>query len=444
MRKTHQSAGSHAERGNQGNSRSHAPRGNALLSSTLCVSLLLVQSLLVAAAFGDEPANAAKEPSKERPTREIYVPFSDLHVLLERQPKRVLLGRAEYDELVKRAKRTPETHAPRPAAIVAADSAVTVDQQTAQIRCLLTIDVLEAGLHALPLDLGGVGLETASLDGRSAALGRDDAGGLLLFVEGLGQHQLALEMVARLDTTAARQLLSFRLPRPAAAKLWLTVAGDVEIKAGADVISRAVDPAAKMTRFELLPRQGDMTLAMSLNSHFQRQQRAVMARSVLIDEVTTAYERLHATVSLEMFHRAVDQFRFVVPEGFEITEVTLPLLSRWDVRKEAGRKVLGVQLREPTTDAVTLRIAAIRRRPGWKVGRAAARTARRDRLRDGAGALARRSLEGRFVRRRGVDSDRHGGVRQDTARRGRRRFGRRANGRRVVRAADRLFADGPL
>ena len=60
----------------------------------------------------------------------------------------------------------------------------------------------------------------------------------MLFVEGRGRHELTLDMVAPLETTAARQVLNFRLPRPPAAKLRLTVSGDVEIKGGADVISR--------------------------------------------------------------------------------------------------------------------------------------------------------------------------------------------------------------
>ncbi len=115
----------------------------------------------------------------------------------------------------------------------------------------------------------------------------------------------------------------------------------MEIKGGADVVSRAVDEAAKLTRFELLPREGDTSLVMTLNSHLQRQQRAVVARSVLVDEVTQAYEKLHATVSLEILYRAVDQFRFVVPEGFEITEVDSPLLARWDVQARGRPQAAG-------------------------------------------------------------------------------------------------------
>ena len=356
-----------------------------ILQSAVAVLLVFPLGVLAATSFADEAA-----PPAERAAREIYVPFSDLHVLLERQPKRVLLGRAEYDDLVKKAKRTPETHAPLPAAVIAADYGVTLGQENAEIHGLLTIEVLERGLHALPLDLGGVGLADAKLDGRDAPLGRDDAGQLVLFVEGLGRHELTLDMVARLDTTAARQVLSYRLPRPPAAKLRLTAPGDVEIKEGADVVSRVVGQVSNLshgtdvgqvanlshpettTRFELLPRQGDTTLVMTLNSHFQQHEGLVMARSVVVEEVTAAYEKLHATVSLQILHRAADQFRFVVPDGFEITDVASPLLAYWDVRQEGGRRLLGVKLREQTTDTVVLRIAAIRapaRLAGWHAPR---------------------------------------------------------------------------
>ena len=58
--------------------------------------------VLFALCLGRFAELAGDGSSPERAPREIYVPFSDLHVLLEQQPKRVLLGREEYDELVKR------------------------------------------------------------------------------------------------------------------------------------------------------------------------------------------------------------------------------------------------------------------------------------------------------------------------------------------------------
>ncbi|MBU4400266.1 MAG: hypothetical protein KKE86_13130, partial [Planctomycetes bacterium] len=129
----------------------------------LAAMMVLAPHLLGAAA----PAAENPPPTTERPTREIYVPFSDLHVLLQQQPKRVLIGRQEYDELVKKAKRAPEAGAPLPAVLTAADYAITADRHRAEIVGDLTVDVLQGGLHALPLDLAAVGLRSARLDDRA-------------------------------------------------------------------------------------------------------------------------------------------------------------------------------------------------------------------------------------------------------------------------------------
>ena len=100
----------------------------------------------------------------------------------------MLLSREEYADLLKKAKKTPETHAPQAAVIVSADYEVTAASQRATIHGVLAIDVLEDGLHALPLDIGSVGLENAKLDKQSASIGRDAAGQLVLFVTGVGRH----------------------------------------------------------------------------------------------------------------------------------------------------------------------------------------------------------------------------------------------------------------
>ena len=164
-------------------------------------------------------------------------------------------------------------------------------------------------------------------------------------------------------------MLFLRLPRAAAGRLTLVVPGDVEIRSGLDVAGRTLDRAAGVTRFELLPAAGDATLVMSLNSHLQRREQAVIARSVLVDEVTAACEKLYATVSLAILYRAVDHFRFVVPEGFEITEINSPLLSRWDVKVENRRKIANVRLpRADHRDGGAEHRGRARCRRGWAIG----------------------------------------------------------------------------
>ncbi len=262
--------------------------------------------------------------------------------------------------LLKKAKKAPETHVPHPTVTVSSDYDITVDEGRARLHGTIAIDVLEDGLHAVPLDFGGVGLLAAKLDDQPAPIGYAADGRLNLLVSGQGRHRLALDMVAPLEMNSAQQYLSFRLTNAAVGRWRLSVPGDVEIKGGADVVSRTVDEAAKVTRFELLPRRGDCTILMSLNSHLQRREQAVASRCVLFDEVTEAYEKLHATVTFWILHRAVDRFRFVVPEGFEITEINSPLLARWDIETQAGRKIVNVRLREQTTDTVVLSVAAVK------------------------------------------------------------------------------------
>jgi hypothetical protein len=318
----------------------------------------VIVSLLALALFAFATPTAA-QPAKPL-VREIFVPFADLDALLENQPQRVLLPRAEYEELLKQAARSPDRPAPRAALVASADYVGTVEGERARFTGTLSIEVLEDGLHSLPLDFSGVALRRAALDGKPAPIAQLGPTQLGLIVQGKGRHELILEAVAPLETTAARQSLAFRLPQPPSARFRLTAPGDVEIKSGASVVAREVDAAARVTRFELLPAKPDAPLVMSLNSHLQRKQRAVVAQSVLVDEITQAYERLHATVSLKILHQAVDRFRFVVPQGFEVTEVTSPLLSRWAIETEGDRKVLDVRLREPALETVVLNLSAIK------------------------------------------------------------------------------------
>jgi hypothetical protein len=308
-------------------------------------------------------AIAAAEPAASEPpmVREIYVPFEDLHVLLDGNPRRVFLERKEYEDLLVKAKPVkPEAKAPQAVVLVAAEYTGTAEEERVRLTGQLDVEVLEDGLHAVPLDLGGVGVRSATIGDASAAIGLNEAGAPVLFVSGKGRKRLTLEMVTPLQTQAAQQTLSLRLPIAAATRLRLTVPGNVDVKSGAKVVSRDLDEQAAVTRFELLPTAGQTTIVMSLNNRILRRQRVVVARSVLVDEVTVAQERLHATVSLEVLQGAADRFRFLVPEGFEPAEVLSPQLARWVVEKADGKRFLEIVLREPAMETVVVNVAAVR------------------------------------------------------------------------------------
>jgi hypothetical protein len=303
---------------------------------------------------------AAQEPKPNEPLREIFVPFEDLNIILEGPTQRVFLTREEYDDLIAKAKVKPLSNVPHKLALVSAEYDAKLAEGRATITGNLTIEVLDEGLFALPLDLAGVGIRSAMLDDKAAPLIRDEHQRPVVLVQGKGSHKLVLSLTAPLTAAAAQQSLNVTLPTTTAARLKLAVPGNVEVKGGAAVIDRQYDKDANVTRLELLPQRGGLSLVMSLNNKLLQEQRVVVARSVLVDEVTQGYERIHATISHRVLHGAVEKLRFAVPAGFEVTRVESQLLARWEAKEEGNRKILELTLREPTSEQIVVEIAANR------------------------------------------------------------------------------------
>jgi len=317
--------------------------------------------LLVSPALRAQSAEPAR--ANDQLVREIYVPIGDLDVLLGGDAERVFVTREEYQDLLARTRRPePSPPAARDVVVLSADYDVALSGERAVLSGRLQIDVLTAGLQAVSIPLEGVGLRTAALDDAAAVLGRDEAGVAQLFLEGLGRHELVIEATMPVVTSAAQQAVAFRVPTPAATRLRVSVPGNVEIRSG--VLSREFDAAAGVTRFEVPPARGSQQLVMSLNNRTRALQRVVTARSVLVDEMTQGYRRLHATVSLRVLRGAAPSFSFRLPADLEVTDVAAPQVSQWRVFDTDSGRVLEVQLHEPTADLVTLAITATGSRLG--------------------------------------------------------------------------------
>jgi hypothetical protein len=321
----------------------------------LCVTHSLALS---PRATGQDASGAAA--ADEVPLREIFVPFDDLNIILEGPNERVFLTRDEYRKLVAEAKTKPQVDVPHKVLLVAAEYAAVLGDGRALIDGTLEIDVLDEGLFLLPLELAGVGIRSASLDGKGAPLLRQENGQPAVLVSGRGRHKLTLALTAPLQTAAAQQSLELTLPTTTAARLNLEVPGNIEVRGGAAVIDRQYDMDTNVTRLALLPRRGPLSLVLSLNNRQLQDDRVVVARSVVISEVTQGYERIHATCSYRVLLGAVEKLRLAVPAGFTIMRVESPLVARWEERQEDGRTILETTLREPTTGQVVLGITANR------------------------------------------------------------------------------------
>ncbi len=296
----------------------------------------------------------AQEP--EKPLRELFVPFEELDVLLGSDARRVYMTRGEYEELLVKARIEPNKIPPAKLALLVANYQADIGEGRATIRGDLQLEVLDAGIQVLVLPFSGVGVRAALLDGGPASLAKNDQGQTWLFVEGVGKHRLTLDLVMPIATDAAQQTLQFQIPTAPTGELNITVPGNIEIKSGAAVVSREVDEASGTTKFKILPTAAPMSMVMSLNNRKLRDQSTVVARGVLIAEVTQAYERLHATMSMGVLNGAVDEFRFAIDDDLEVNSVTSELLSRWSIEKVDGKQQLVVTLRTTTTDRTVVNV----------------------------------------------------------------------------------------
>ncbi len=93
-------------------------------SRTILISLLVVSGPV---GIGRNTLAEFEATVSNETNREIYVPFEHLSALLENQPERVLLSRAEYESLLDKARKEPEAHAPRSVILAAAEYAITIE-----------------------------------------------------------------------------------------------------------------------------------------------------------------------------------------------------------------------------------------------------------------------------------------------------------------------------
>lgn len=331
------------------------------LTTTHARHILAASGLLFATLTVMPPAAVcpAQEPVPEARVREIYVPFDAISGILGGENERVFLTREEYKALEAEARQRPPEAVPQPVVLLSAAYQATLREGVAVFTGQLELEVLADGLQSVPLAFESVAVRSALLDGAAAPLARGPQG-LELFVRAKGRHKLELEFHTPVVVSAAQQSLQLRIPTAGSSTLQVAVPGNVEVKSGTQVVARAYDAATDLTRFELLQPAGPLAVVMSLNNRRLREDRVVLSRNVLVAELTTSYERLHATLEMNVLHGAVDHFLFDVPAGFQITSVASPLLSQWVIRSETAGDVLEVTLREATRGREVLNIAATR------------------------------------------------------------------------------------
>ena len=329
--------------------------------------------VLLAYCVGTIPLSFAAED--KRTIRELYVPFDSLHVLLNEKNHHVVLDREKYEDLLRNTAPKEEVkNPPVTGAIVQSDFESQFRKGTADINGKLTIENLLEETVWTPIRFSAVSILEAKMDGKPAILAKDPSGQLLVLVQGKGLHELEIRARVTLASDSITQTLAINLPESARRNLNARLEGDVELKAGpAVVVSRKVDLAApadknstestKTTTFELALTPGPTNLTFSLNNRTKRTDRVAVSRGVLIAEVTEAYERLHATVTVTPLRGEVERVRMIVPNGFEVEQVDAAFARQWTVSNEGKDRSLDIALLEAKAEPVVVGVTMHRSVP---------------------------------------------------------------------------------
>ena len=298
-------------------------------------------------------------------SREIYVPFKDLKSVLAGPIERIYLPRSEYESLLKKADVKPGDTPPQKTVLRKARYDFLLHEDFASITATMEVESVEEGLQLLPLKFDGVSILKVTIDGGEAPVVRSNPQLISVLLQRKGKFTVAMELAAPVRHAAAEQSFALELPHAANESIGMTVPGNIQIKSGASVVQRQVDPEANTTTFELLPRPGPLAVTMSLNNKRLQTERQIIARSVVVDELNDSLERLHATYSMEIVQGATSEFEYEIPVGFEVTNVDSPDLARWSVNDVDNIQILTVEFRAPQTKPVTVRITAIKTSPTW-------------------------------------------------------------------------------
>jgi hypothetical protein len=328
------------------------------MSCWLRISILMLLSWC--AVFGAAMTAVAQQGEMKR---EIYVPFDDLKTVLASGIQRIYLPRSEYEALLKKANIKPGDTPPQQSLLRSAKYQINILGDSALVVGDFEVESLAAGLQQLPLGFSGVSILKVTVGENAASLVRDSEQLVRLLLPSIGKSQVQFSMSAAVQHAAAEQTLTMLLPHAANSRIELIVPGNIEIKSGASVLERTVDETKNVTRFDLLAKPGPIRITMSLNNKRLKTEEIVVARNVLVAELTQAIQRLHGTFSMQVQQGAASDFRFAVAAGFQVTDVQAPGVSRWSVAEKDSQQILTVEMRIPQTEDLLIKITALHSGP---------------------------------------------------------------------------------
>ncbi|MFZ1933466.1 MAG: DUF1559 domain-containing protein [Thermoguttaceae bacterium] len=270
--------------------------------------------------------------------RSVYIPADQLQLLFANASKGVLMPREKALNLLLEARRHARSQVVAAADAVLSQAAYEAKLGDCELRFTgrLQIAKFRQDRETLDLPFGGLAIESATLDGRPAQVGRKPDGTLFLMLEKEGRYELKLEMSAPLAGKAGDLATTLKLPPVPAAEMLLRLGRGEQLQIG-DTVLQCDGGDGDQQRFraaiggrQLLPlviseggTSGNRTPLVLVNSRSTlRLEPAGVCWDVFLD--------------LDVHARAADALRIQLPAAVQVAEVESPELARWTLHPPAG------------------------------------------------------------------------------------------------------------
>lgn len=327
-----------------------------------CRLAILAIALVVSAAVC--PNTMAQ--GKSSPARESFVPVGEMEAIFQRSPNGVVLPRAEFQELMKKAQANQSSNSLAPAAILIRSAVYKVRQADKHCVINLAVDIEQFSddWQIIDLPIGNLLVEKASIEDSPAVVApaENQPGTLMLLHKTSGRFTLNLTLSTPLGTVGSDRVAAFKVIPTAAATIEVTCPKNRQLRFNNLKLTRPA-PIEEEAVYSI-PGGTDNQARLKWTTQQQTSdsQTLVFARTDAQLRLSRDDIRWTSDTRVSVFGNAINQLAAKVPTALEVTSVESAGLESWKLEDDpeaAGFTRVILNYRQPFTEDRVIKLAAV-------------------------------------------------------------------------------------